>query len=135
MLSGGGAHECGGAVSLTGAARQEPCQEQGRERRQERERARVRVACTPLARFRGLRALPLWDGVLVLAPCSDIHTCFVARPVDVAFADSAGVVLQTYESVSPWQRRRCRGACFTLERWAVPGNAWFVAGQRLRLVP
>ena len=68
-----------------------------------------------------------------MAPCADIHTCFVADPIDVAFVDARGVVLQTCRSLPPWQRRRCRGACFTLERWAEPEQTWYERGQRVLL--
>ncbi len=93
----------------------------------------VHLACTPWARLRGLHALPSWAGVLVLAPCRDIHTWFVPRAIDVAFVNATGVVVQTYRSMPPWKRRRCKDACYVMERWAQPADAWFSVGQRLYL--
>lgn len=40
------------------------------------------------------------------------------EPIDVAFVDKDGVVLQSFEAVSPWKRLRCKGAYYTLERWS-----------------
>ena len=90
---------------------------------------RVSVACTPFARLRGLGALPAWQGVLMLAPCADIHTWFVRRPIDVAFVSADGRVLKTHRGLGPGSRRRCKGACYTLERWADAGGAWFKEGD------
>ena len=91
------------------------------------------VACTPVSRLRGLTAHAAWKGVLVLVPCSDIHTWFIRRSIDVAFVDSQGIVLDACKSLPPRRRRRCKGACFTLERWAQPDAVWYERGQKLTL--
>lgn len=95
----------------------------------------LKFACTPLARLRGLGVLGGWGGVLVLAPCADVHTCFISRSIDIAFVSSCGVVLETCRAVPPWRRRRCRGAAFVLERWAEPEKTWYEQGQTLILAP
>lgn len=86
------------------------------------------LACTPWARLRGMKAYPTWHGVLVLAPCADVHTFGIRRSLDIAFVDRWGIVLESYRRVPPGRRRRCKGACYTLERWAESGEAWFERG-------
>ena len=90
-------------------------------------------ACTPLARLRGLGAHRGEKGLLVLAPCGDVHTFGMPAPIDVAFADGRGNVIETHRNVPPMRRLRCRGARCTVERWADPGGAWFSPGDRLAL--
>lgn len=92
-----------------------------------------RLACTPFARLRGIRAYPTWKGVLILAPCSDVHTFGIRKSLDIAFVDRRGVVLESYRRVPPRRRRRCRGACYTLERWAEPEEEWFERGKSIML--
>ena len=82
-----------------------------------------------------MQAYPTWHGVLVLAPCADVHTFGIRRSLDIAFVDQRGVVLESYRRVPPRRRRRCRGACYTLERWAEPEEAWFERGKSILLQP
>ena len=86
------------------------------------------LACTPWSRLRGMKAYPTWHGVLVLAPCADVHTFGIRRSLDIAFVDRWGIVLESYRRVPPGRRRRCKGACYTLERWAEPETSWFERG-------
>lgn len=88
-----------------------------------------RLACTPLARLRGLTAYPDWCGILVLTSCNDVHTMGLCRPIDVAFVDAEGVVVEEFRDVRPWQRRWCFRARATLERWAQPEEPWFRQGD------
>lgn len=60
---------------------------------------------------------PLQEGAaLVLVPGGQVHTFFMARPIDVLFCDRAWVVLHV---VSPLARRRIsrwvKGARFVIE--------------------
>ena len=90
----------------------------------------LRFADTWPTRARGL----LWgaheDDVLVLRPCNDVHTCFMRRPVDLAFADSDGRVIKVVRALCPWRRIRIREAALTVERLARPGP-WLTEGETL----
>jgi len=55
----------------------------------------VEMATTRSARRRGLLGRDGTDGVLVLAPCRQVHTLGMRFPIDVAFCDRAGLVLMT----------------------------------------
>ncbi len=99
-------------------------------------------ACTFLQRARGLIGrVPSWlgdDGVLVLAPCSSIHTFCMRSVIDVAFLDREGVVLKTACAVPPCKIVSCAGAEAALERFSNsscgrPPRAWFEAGERVFL--
>ena len=50
--------------------------------------------------------LPL---VMAFPRCSSVHTCFMAYPIDIAFIDRSGNVLERYENVCPW--RMCSHPC------------------------
>ena len=69
------------------------------------------------------------DGVLLLVPCGDIHTFWMRRPIDVAFLDSSGVVIESHRGVGPNRRLRNRHAKATLERFADNAD-WFEPGDR-----
>lgn len=73
-------------------------------------------------RLRGLigRApRPGRDGdVLAFCRCGAVHTCFMTRAIDVAFADEAGHVLQCHRSVQPWSFLSCPRAFCVLERFS-----------------
>ncbi len=63
------------------------------------------LADTVLARMVGLlgrSSLPGGDG-LVLRPCGMIHTWFMRFPIDVLFADRAGVVVSAVDSLRPFR--------------------------------
>lgn len=58
------------------------------------------------------------EGTVVMGfpSCSSVHTCFMTRPLDIAFIDSRGRVLELHEGVRPWRFLRCRGASSVIER-------------------
>ena len=89
-------------------------------------------ATTVLARLRGLAALVGFDGVLVLAPCRDVHTFSMAGPIDIAFVSLSGVVLESHCGVPPRRRLRNRRAALVLERFE-SSDPWFEAGDHLVL--
>lgn len=62
------------------------------------------------------------EGALVMGfpSCSSVHTCFMTRPLDIAFIDSRGRVLELHEGVRPWRFLRCRGASSVIERMEDP---------------
>lgn len=53
---------------------------------------------------------------LAIAPCNDIHTCFMRWNIDVAFVDACGTVLMVRHNVPPFKRMRCKGAYAAIER-------------------
>lgn len=81
-------------------------------------------------RMRGLYGRKGFDGVLMLAPCKDVHTFAMKRPIDVAFVSSEGVILEAHRGVGPNRRLRNRRAVATLERFSVP-RPWFEPGDKI----
>jgi uncharacterized membrane protein (UPF0127 family) len=110
---------------------------------------RTRWATSFLQRLRGLIGrCPEWlgdGGVLVIAPCSDIHTFGMSHDLDVAFLDASGKVLESYVTVGPHRRIRCAGAVAALERFSPDGkgeracclswarDAWYRKGDQVML--
>lgn len=91
----------------------------------------VVLACTLRQRLMGLHGHGALDGVLLLVPCNDIHTCGMCRPIDVAFVSAHGEVLESHRHVEPWRRLRNGRATATLERFS-SDEAWFEPGDRIR---
>lgn len=58
--------------------------------------------------------------ILVFPRCRSVHTCFMRFPIDIAFIDVGGDVLECHESVDPWRFLSCPGASFVLERPSSP---------------
>lgn len=85
--------------------------------------ARVVVARSPLRRLLGMvTQRPGRQGgaslVMAFFRCASVHTCFMRRPLDIAFLRSDGMPLAVYEHVRPWRVRSCRGAAVVLERFS-----------------
>lgn len=57
--------------------------------------------------------------VLAFPDCSSVHTCAMAYPLDIAFIDRAGRVLQRHERVVSWHFESCPDAWAALERASV----------------
>ena len=80
--------------------------------------AHVEVADTFFSRLRGLmgrKKLAAGEGLL-LAPCPQIHTCFMRFSIDAVFCDKTGKVLYVKEQMKPWRWGRfVRGGYYTLE--------------------
>lgn len=91
----------------------------------------VELACTAWARLRGLLGRDALDGVLLLAPCCDVHTFWMRHPIDVAFVASDGTVIEAHRNVGPGRRLRNRSAAATLERFA-SGDKWYEPGDRIQ---
>lgn len=72
---------------------------------------RVRRAEGPFERARGLLARPAPGAgeALLIAPCSGIHTCAMAYPIDAVFLDRRGCVLRVVASLAPWRFAACPG--------------------------
>ena len=88
-------------------------------------------ACTLRARLRGLLGLDGYEGVLMLAPCRDIHTFGMRFPIDVAFVSSDGTVLESYRNVAPGCRIRDKRAIAVLERFA-SDEEWYEPGDAVQ---
>lgn len=56
-------------------------------------------------RLKGLmfRAAMAPGTALLLAPCPQIHTCFMRFPIDVLFLAEDGTVLYARENMKPWR--------------------------------
>ena len=93
---------------------------------------RVEIAASVKRRLRGLFGRESFTGILVLAPCNDVHTVGMRREIDIAFVSPSGVVLSAYRNVGPRHRVRCKGACATLERFSTQ-DPWFECGDRIDL--
>lgn len=95
---------------------------------------RVSVARGFVARLVGLlgqRGLAPGHGLL-LAPCNNVHTCFMRFAIDVVFIDRAGVVIAIVPHLAPWRVAVARRAHACLELAAGGASACGVAvGQQL----
>lgn len=94
----------------------------------------VRVAASFWQRFIGLmgrRALAP-GAALLLAPCSNIHTCFMRFAIDVVFLDREGEILAIFSDVKPWRARAAwrAHACLELASGGAV-RAGLRVGQRL----
>lgn len=67
---------------------------------------------------------------LLLAPCSSIHTFGMAFPIDAAFIDDDGGVLEARREIAPGRVVSVPGAVAVLERASV-GGAWPHRGDRV----
>lgn len=83
------------------------------------------------AKARGLLGIGTYDGALLLMPCRDIHTAGMSRPIDVAFLDASGRVLEAHRNVMPFRRMRCSRAVAVVERFSSCETPWFSAGERV----
>ena len=72
------------------------------------------------------------EDALLLAPCRDIHTVGMRRPIDVAFVDKTGRVVEAHRAVGPLRRLRNASAAAVIERFAACGP-WFQPGDRVGL--
>jgi uncharacterized membrane protein (UPF0127 family) len=94
------------------------------------------VAGGPLNRLKGLLFNLRLGQVLLITPCSSIHTIGMRVPIQVAFFDAEGRVLRVEDWVVPGRLLRCPGAEGVLER-AIPEDedlgAWFEVGDQLEL--
>ena len=95
---------------------------------------KVRLAVTLAARLVGLSNREGFDGILLLAPCNDIHTYTMKDPIDVAFVSRDGIVLESHRNVATRKRLRCRRAVAVLERFSCDAP-WCEPGAPVRIFP
>lgn len=104
---------------------------------------KVRIAATFAARARGLLGRPRsWlgeGGLLVIVPCSSVHTFGMRERIDVAFAAPDGRILKVARGVSPNRVLSSRGAVAAIERFspremqADSAVSWFAEGDAVSL--
>ena len=94
---------------------------------------KVTLALTRRGRMRGLLGKQAFDGVLVLAPCNDVHTFGMLMSIDVAFVDKHGLVTRSDRDVGPGRRLRCKKAVAVLERQANGAAPWPDIGERAEI--
>lgn len=85
-------------------------------------------------RLRGLLFSKPREGVLMLAPCNDVHTIGMKHCLDIAFVDRKGCVMESHRRVAPFHRLKKRGAVGVLERFSTCSSSWFEAGDQIGLV-
>ena len=93
---------------------------------------RIKLATSLRSRLRGLLGRDDFGGVLVLAPCNDIHTFGMREAIDIAFVASDGTVLAAHRNVPPRKHLRCKRAAATIERFATDAP-WFTKGNRITI--
>jgi uncharacterized membrane protein (UPF0127 family) len=96
----------------------------------------LQVCTGPVERARGLlgRSEPRLGTALWIRPCRAVHTCGMRYPIDVAFVDDRGLVLDAHEGVRPFRVRVRRDAASVLElRSGECRRLGLRAGERLSL--
>jgi len=67
----------------------------------------VRVAASFIDRLVGLMGKKELESVFLWIPdCRSIHTCFMRGPIDIAFLDDEGNVIDRHHRLAPWRIRR-----------------------------
>ena len=90
----------------------------------------IKVLCTFSERLKGLLFAVPHCMVVVLVPCSCVHTWFMRYELDIAFLDKTGQVLSSYRSVKTMRLLRNKNASCVLERFADPNAYWPEKGER-----
>jgi hypothetical protein len=94
----------------------------------------VTVAATRAQRRRGLLGRDRVDGVLVLAPCRQVHTVGMRCPIDVAFVARTGRVLRVVTMPPGRVSRPVLRSCFVLEGPAGAFSEWGITRGRVLFV-
>lgn len=92
-------------------------------------------AVTFMARLRGLHALPPLgpNDALLISPCRAVHTWLLGMPIDVAFLDSEGRIVQL-DHLMPNRQAWCPQAYEALEMACGTANRLSLStGQMLQL--
>lgn len=89
------------------------------------------VAGSFIERVRGFLAPRPPGCVLMIVPCSSIHTFGMGNDLDVAFVGIDGRVLYSERSVRPGRVVRVRHAQAVLERRSSDGGPWYQVGERI----
>lgn len=64
----------------------------------------VRVAGSFTERFKGLmlKDQESAEHLMAIAPCKQVHTFFMKFPIDVAYCDKQGTVIEIHRNIEPW---------------------------------
>lgn len=122
---------CRGAIGSTGEDRgycrgAAGATSEGRERR-------LVVATRFWDRLQGFLVPRPLACVLLISPCSSIHTFGMKAALDVAFFDKEGSVLRSERSVEPEKVVRCKDAVGVLEQMSDDRNEWYREGEEVVL--
>jgi uncharacterized protein len=82
------------------------------------------VAASPRRRARGLTGREEFEGVLVLRPCRQVHTFGMRFPIDVAFCDRTGTVLNLSTLAPRRVSRTVWRSAFAIEARAGSFERW-----------
>lgn len=94
--------------------------------------APIELLTSASERLRGLLFRSPDEVTRLLLPCNDVHTFGMRHPIDIAFADDRGRVLEVHRCVGARRRRRCRAAAMTAERFS-QARPWFEVGDVIGL--
>lgn len=92
--------------------------------------ASLTLATGAARRARGLLLSGPDQRTLLLVPCNDVHTVGMRHPIDVAFLDRAGRVIEAHCKVGPMRRLRNNAAAAVVERFASCTAPWFSVGDQ-----
>jgi len=67
--------------------------------------------------------------VMLLCPCSSIHTFGMKGNIDVAFIDSSGYVAKVIRNLPPGRFYSCHDTSVVLERRSTGDDFWFEVGD------
>lgn len=90
------------------------------------------VLGTWFRRLKGLLGTTEDAEPVALVRCRSIHTFAMTYPIDIAFVDEEGRIVDAVRSLGPNRRASSPYAFITLERPAASGP-WFEVGERLSL--
>lgn len=96
-------------------------------------RLSLRVADTFGSRFRGLMLspAPTPGSGLLLKRCASVHTAFMRYPIDLAYVNDRGLVLQCVTRLAPWRASAYRGAMARLPAATRPVHTLEMAAGEL----
>lgn len=83
-------------------------------------------------RLRGLLGTDDDADPVALMRCGSIHTFAMSYPIDIAFVDERGLILDAIRALAPNKRASNPHAFMTLERPA-EDSPWFEIGERLSM--
>ena len=90
----------------------------------------VKVLNTWTQRLRGLLGTGPAAGPVALTRCASVHTFGMVYPIDLAFIDEVGEVLEVVRALPPGNVASFEGASCVLERPA-SSEAWLARGEHL----